>query len=81
MLRGVFLDAAGVPMLDGFGNLLSDENAAWYETRNICRVPREIVIPRIEDCDTPGTLAGRAVQGHVVREYLFRERRVPGLPT
>lgn len=80
-LRGVFLDAAGVPMLDGFGNLLADENAAWYETRNRCRVPREIVIPRIEDCDAPGTLAGRSVQGHVVREYLFRERRVPGLPT
>ncbi|MDE0694952.1 MAG: hypothetical protein OXH76_03855 [Boseongicola sp.] len=80
-LRGVFLDAAGAPLLDGSGNLLADGNAAWHETRNLCRVPREIVIPRIEDCDTPGTLAGRSVQGHVVREYLYRERRVPGLPT
>ncbi len=79
-LRGVFLDAAGAPLLDAAGDLVTVGDDAWLLTRDSCRVPREMVIPRIEDCAVPGTLAGQSVQGHVVREYLFRERREPGNP-
>ena len=80
ILRGVYVDDAGVPLLGTNGQMVSANNA-WRVIRDTCRAPRDVSILDLQDCAAPAMLAGRAVQGNVIYTYLFRERRDPLDPT
>ena len=79
ILRGVYLDVVGEPLLGTDGQMVSADDA-WRVIRDTCRVPREVSILDLQECAAPATLAGRPVQGNVIYTYLFREQRDPDNP-
>ena len=79
ILRGVYVDDTGEPLLEN-GQMVSADDA-WRVIRDTCRVPREVSILDLQACAAPAMLAGREVQGNVIYTYLFRERRDPLDPT
>ena len=80
ILRGVYVNDAGEPLLGTDGQMVSADDA-WDVIRDTCRAPRDVSILDLQDCAAPVTLAGREVQGNVIYTYLFREERDPDDPT